>query len=305
MSPPSTTNAESVVVTLIAGDGPLPQDAVALLPRELGVPLRETRELRQDAGAVSAMELYLDAPDPEPLRAAVAGFAEQWLIDACVQPVRDKQPRRRLIVFDMDSTLIECEVIDELAVRAGVGDEVAAVTARAMRGELDFQASFRQRMGKLRGLAEVELEHVAAALPIMPGAQRLFAALRREGHYTAILSGGFDYFARRVQQQLGIDEVHANRLQIVDGALTGEVEGEIVDGARKEALLRELAAREGFALEDTVAVGDGANDLPMLATAGIGVAFHAKPRVRAEARCAVNRADLDALLLVLGVPAGE
>ena len=305
MSPPSTTNAESVVVTLIAGDGPLPQDAVALLPRELGVPLRETRELRQDAGAVSAMELYLDAPDPEPLRAAVAGFAEQWLIDACVQPVRDKQPRRRLIVFDMDSTLIECEVIDELAVRAGVGDEVAAVTARAMRGELDFQASFRQRMGKLRGLAEVELEHVAAALPIMPGAQRLFAALRREGHYTVILSGGFDYFARRVQQQLGIDEVHANRLQIVDGALTGEVEGEIVDGARKVALLRELAAREGFALEDTVAVGDGANDLPMLATAGIGVAFHAKPRVRAEARCAVNRADLDALLLVLGVPAGE
>jgi phosphoserine phosphatase len=143
---------------------------------------------------------------------------------------------------------------------------------------------------------------VLTTLPIMPGAAHLLRTLRAQGHYTVILSGGFDYFARRVAQQLGVHEVHANRLQIEDGALTGDVVGEIVDGERKVLLLKEIAAREGFALEDTVAVGDGANDLPMLALAGMGVAFHAKPLVRQRAQLAVSHARLDALLYLLGVP---
>ena len=195
---------------------------------------------------------------------------------------------RRLVAFDMDSTLIEAEVIDELAKRAGVGAEVAAITERAMRGELDFSESFRLRVALLAGLDEQVLEEVAAELRLSEGAEKLVSTLRRIGFRTAIISGGFSFFGRRLQQRLGIDYVFANELDIVDGKVSGRVTGEIVDGRRKAELLREIAAREGISLEQVIAVGDGANDLPMLSIAGLGIAFRAKPIVKESARHAIS-----------------
>lgn len=201
----------------------------------------------------------------------------------------------------MDSTLIQTEVIDELAAAAGVGAEVAAITEAAMRGELDFKESFRRRMALLKGLDESVLAGIAERLPITEGADRLIATLKRLGYKVAILSGGFTYFAEHLQRRFGIDYVHANRLEFRDGTLTGEVSGEIVDGARKAELLREIAAREGIRLEQVIAVGDGANDLPMLAIAGLGIAFHAKPIVTEQARHAIATVGLDAILYLLGM----
>ncbi|MEM7692646.1 MAG: phosphoserine phosphatase SerB, partial [Pseudomonadota bacterium] len=221
--------------------------------------------------------------------------------DVVAFPSSSKRPRRRLLVFDMDSTLIECEVIDELAKLAGAREAVASITARAMRGELDFQSSFRERMRQLSGLSENALQQVAQHLPVMPGAETLFRQLRLQGHHTAILSGGFDFFAAHLQGKLGINEVYANELDIQNGLLSGETRGAIVDGERKLLLLRELAEREDFDLLDTVAVGDGANDLPMISAAGLGVAFHAKTIVQERSPAFVNRAGLDALLAVLGM----
>jgi len=270
----------------------LRQRAVASLP----LPVDDPRVLRLQLSGL-ADPRQLDA-----LRAGLAFVAARDDADLCLLEPREWAPRRRLCVFDMDSTLIDCEVIDELAALAGVGEEVAAVTARAMRGELDFRASLRERMAKLRGLPATKLEELRGALPLMPGAKPLLARLRELGHTTVLLSGGFDYFARELQAQLALDEVHANRLQLQEGVLTGEIDGPVVDGDRKVTLLRDVAARRGFALEDTVAVGDGANDLPMLAEAGLGVAFHAKPLVRDRARHSLRRAPLDALLYLLDVP---
>ncbi len=208
---------------------------------------------------------------------------------------------RRLVVFDMDSTLIQAEVIDELAKEAGVGAEVAAITAAAMRGELDFRQSLTRRVALLAGLPEETLATVAARIRLTDGAELVTSTLKRLGYKIGILSGGFDYFGRRLQAQLGFDYMHANRLEIVDGRLTGRVVGEIIDGVRKAELLRQIAAAEGLRLEQTIAVGDGANDLPMLSVAGLGVAFHAKPVVRQQASGAISDMGLDGLLYLIGI----
>jgi len=295
------TVATLALTVIVPAGGSLPDKLAAVLLHS-AAPMLSMRCLAAGDGLRSAFELYLGpCEQPEDLRAALRELAQRSGVDLLLAAADSKRPRRRLVAFDMDSTLIDCEVIDELAERAGVGEAVAEVTARAMRGELDFCSSFRERMARLRGLEAAEIQQVARNLPLMPGAQRLLRGLAGEGYYTVILSGGFDYFARQLQELLGIDEVHANHLQIADGRLTGEVDGPIVDGERKLQLLEEVAAARGFALHDTVAVGDGANDLPMLGRAGLGVAFHAKPLVREKAAAAVSFNDLDALLLVLGI----
>lgn len=200
---------------------------------------------------------------------------------------------RRLICFDMDSTLIETEVIDELAIRAGVGDEVKAITERAMRGEIDFTESFRERVALLKGLDESVMQDIAEHLPITEGVDRLMYVLKKYGYKIAILSGGFTYFGQYLQQKYGIDYVYANELEIVDGKLTGRYLGDVVDGKRKAELLRLIAQVEKVDIAQTIAVGDGANDLPMLGVAGLGIAFHAKPKVVANAKQSINTIGLD------------
>jgi phosphoserine phosphatase len=235
------------------------------------------------------------------LRASLLELATDLDIDIAYQEDNIFRRHRRLVVFDMDSTLIENEVIDELAQRAGVGDQVAAITERAMRGELDFQHSFRERLALLRGLPEAVLDEVYQGLTLTEGAEHLIATLKTLGYKTAILSGGFTCIGRRIQRRLGIDYLFANELEIRDGLVTGAVSGAIVDAARKADLLRELAAREGISLEQTIAVGDGANDLQMLGVAGLGIAFRAKPLVRASAKQSISQLGLDGILYLMGI----
>lgn len=208
---------------------------------------------------------------------------------------------RRLICFDMDSTLIETEVIDELADRAGVGDKVRAITESAMRGEIDFRESFTRRVALLRGLDVSVMEDIATHLPITEGLERMMTILKRVGYKTAILSGGFTYFGNYLRQKYGFDYVYANELEIADGKLTGRYAGEIVDGRRKAELLRLLCQFEKINIAQSVAVGDGANDLPMLNLAGLGIAFHAKPKVKATARQSISTIGLDGILYFLGL----
>ncbi len=234
------------------------------------------------------------------LRAEFLSVAQELNVDIAFQRDSVFRRNRRLAVFDMDSTLIEAEVIDELAKVAGVGEKVSEITERAMRGELDFRASFTERLALLKGLPESELEAVGASLRLTEGAEVLFAELKRLGYKTAILSGGFSYFARQLQARLGIDYVFANELQIENGVLTGVAVEPIVDAQRKADLLRQLAEQEGLRLEQTIAVGDGANDLPMLGLAGLGVAFRAKPLVKQSAKQAISTLGLDGILYLLG-----
>ena len=208
---------------------------------------------------------------------------------------------RRLICFDMDSTLIETEVIDELAERAGAGDQVRAITESAMRGEIDFRESFTRRVALLRGLDVSVMEEIARNLPITEGLERMMTVLKRVGYKTAILSGGFTYFGNYLHQRYGFDYVYANELEVENGRLTGRYVGEIVDGRRKAELLRLLCQFEAINIAQSVAVGDGANDLPVLNLAGLGIAFHAKPKVKATARQAISTIGLDGILYFLGL----
>jgi phosphoserine phosphatase len=248
-------------------------------------------ELRASGSAISESSM----------RASFLAIAHDLQIEIAFQRESIFRRNRRLFAFDMDSTLIQGEVIDELARMAGVGDRVAAITESAMRGEIEFQESFRRRVALLRGLSEQRVHELLGTIPLVEGAEQLIGTLKMLGYKTAILSGGFTFFARHLQQRLGIDYVFANELDIVDGEVSGDVRTEIVDGARKAELLREIARKENISLEQVVAVGDGANDLPMLGIAGMGIAFRAKPIVRQTAGHAVSFLGLDSLLYLIGV----
>lgn len=250
----------------------------------------------------SCVELSIrgDVPDKKALSAKFMEISASQGIDISFQKDDMYRRTRRLICFDMDSTLIKTEVIDELADRAGVGKKVRKITESAMRGEIDFKESFTRRVALLKGLDESVMRDIAENLPIMDGAERLMNVLKKSGFKIAILSGGFTYFGEYLQKKFGVDYVYANNLEIVDGKLTGNYLGDIVDGKRKAELLSIIAQVEKIELEQVIAVGDGANDLPMLNLAGLGIAFHAKPKVIANASQSISTIGLDGILYFLG-----
>jgi phosphoserine phosphatase len=290
-----TARQISMVAGVIADNG-LNIDVTTRLSGRVSLRYPEIRPMASVQFSVSG-----NLVDEQPMRGQLMEIAHEAGVDISFHIDDIYRRNRRLVVFDMDSTLIQAEVINELAERAGVGQEVAAITEAAMRGELDFSQSLQSRVALLAGLPESVLVDVADNLPLTEGAEKVTSTLKRLGYKIGILSGGFDYFGERLQAQLGFDYVFANRLEIVDGALTGRVLGTIVDAQRKADLLREIAAKEGLTLAQTIAVGDGANDLPMLSIAGLGIAFHAKPIVRRQAASAISDVGLDGLLYLIGI----
>ena len=284
-------------VTKVVAEHGLNIDAIKRLTGR--VPLRE-----EDRRARSCIELSvrgsLTDEERSTMQEGFMNLSDQGL-DVSFQKDDIYRRSRRLICFDMDSTLIETEVIDELAERAGVGPQVREITASAMRGEIDFRESFTRRVGLLRGLDVSVMEEIARSLPITEGLERMMTVLKRVGYKTAILSGGFTYFGNYLRQKYGFDYVYANELEIEEGKLTGRYVGEIVDGRRKAELLRLLCQFEAINIAQSVAVGDGANDLPMLNLAGLGIAFHAKPKVKATARQSISTIGLDGILYFLGL----
>jgi phosphoserine phosphatase len=254
-----------------------------------------------NANACIEFEISGGTDNSTALRAELMEFTHEFEVDISFQRESIYRRNRRLVAFDMDSTLIQAEIIDELAKLHGVGDQVSAITAAAMRGEFDFKQSFTKRMSLLQGLSEQRVQDLLHSVPLADGAERLISTLKRLGYKTAIISGGFTFFGQHLQKRLSIDYVFANELEIVDGVVTGKVAGEIVDGSKKAQLLAQIAQWENISMDQVVAVGDGANDLPMLNVAGMGIAFHAKPLVRESARHAVSHLGLDGILYLLGV----
>ena len=258
--------------------------------------------LEEDALTKASVEMSVRGTpkDKQFLQSEFLRLSQELGYDISFQEDNLFRRNRRLICFDMDSTLIETEVIDELAERAGVGEQVRAITESAMRGEIDFCGSFKQRVALLKGLDESVMEDIANNLPIMEGADRVLNILKKYGYKIAILSGGFTYFGNSLKKRFGVDYVYANELEIVDGKLTGRYLGDIVDGKRKAELLRLIAQIENLDLQQVIAVGDGANDLPMLNCAGLGIAFHAKPKVKENAKQSISSIGLDGVLYLLG-----
>lgn len=258
--------------------------------------------------SLSSIEIVAHSPkllDPKKISQGLLQLSTELGVDIAIQRYDLLRRAKRLIVFDMDSTLIANEVIDELAKEAGAAKKVAAITKQAMNGKLDFTESLHARVKCLKGLDERAMERTYKRLRLNPGAERLLSVLRHLGFKTAVISGGFTYFTERLKVRLQLDYAFANQLEMRGGYLTGKVEGEIVDARRKALILETLAQGEGIALDQTIAVGDGANDLPMLSKAGLGVAFHAKEIVRKKASYAFHHAELDAILYLLGISEKE
>jgi phosphoserine phosphatase len=289
------TAAQLAAVTRIMSDQNLNIDSIKRLTGRVSI-------IEKEEFPRSCVQLSVtgDIVDKASMTASFMEISRTLDVDISFQEDNMYRRNRRLVCFDMDSTLIQTEVIDELAELAGVGEQVRAITESAMNGEIDFSESFKKRMALLEGLSEDVLQTVAENLPITQGAHRLMKALKYYGYKTAILSGGFTYFGNYLQKELGIDYVHANELEIKDGKLTGNYLGEIVDGQKKAEYLKAIAEKEGININQTIAVGDGANDLPMLNLAGLGIAFHAKPTVKENAATSISSLGLDGVLYLLG-----
>ncbi len=263
---------------------------------------------RLSRGDLRSVEIQVDLPNVEqeaPLKEALLRLSMQSSFDIALQREGLFRRSKRLVVMDMDSTLIPIEVIDELARAHGVVEQVAAVTERAMAGEMDYDEALRRRLRLLEGMDVSILETLAAQLPLTDGAERLIRVLKRLGYRTAVISGGFSVAADSLKARLGIDYAYSNTLEIKDGKLTGRVVGPIVNGRRKAELLETIAQAEGVLLDQVIAVGDGANDLPMLEKAGLGIAFHAKAKLRAAADTSISTGGLDSILYLLGISAEE
>ncbi|UCG40074.1 MAG: phosphoserine phosphatase SerB [Acidimicrobiia bacterium] len=263
------------------------------------------RIVRLSTYPVRSYEFEVSGGSPDDMRRALLEVARTHQVDVAVQVLGLERRAKRIVVLDMDSTLIQDEVIDLLAEEAGVEDRVKDITSRAMAGELDFSESLRERVALLEGMTVEQLERVKDRIRLTPGARTFIRTLHRLGFKAAVVSGGFSYFTDWVAERLALDHAHANELEIVDGRLTGKLVGTIVDGPGKAELLRHIAEHDGIPREQVVAVGDGANDLDMLEAAGLGIAFNAKPIVRDAADTALNVPYLDAILFFLGIRRDE
>lgn len=301
---PSPPRQGRVVVTVLGS--PLRPHAVAALTAEIAdAGANIERITRLAAYPVTSIRLYLSGADAVVLRPALAAAASRLGVDVAVEPAGLYQRAARLVVMDVDSTLVQGEVIEMLAARAGVGQQVAEVTEAAMRGELDFESSLRARVALLSGLPVAVLDEVREQVALTPGARTLVRTLKRLDYRFAIVSGGFTQITDHLAAELGLDFAAANTLEIVDGRLTGRLVGPVIDRAGKADALRRFAAQAGVPLAQTVAIGDGANDLDMIAAAGLGAAYRAKPKVAAAADASVNHAELTALLFAQGIAAAE
>lgn len=306
LEPPAPAPARHVVTVIgnAIGAGELNRVAVLLAAHDANI----ERISRLSSGNVRAVEIHVGLPadrGPEPLRQALLTLATGASFDVALQSEGLFRRAKRLVVMDMDSTLIRIEVIDELARAAGVSEQVSAITHRAMNGEMDYDESLRQRLALLKGLDIGVLERIAATLPLTEGAEILVRVLKRLGYRLAVISGGFMLAANALKERLDLDYAFSNRLEVVGGKLTGRVLGPIVNAERKAELLADVARAEGVLLDQVIAVGDGANDLKMLERAGLGIAFRAKPRLRAAADMSISASGLDAILFLLGISAEE
>ncbi|MEA3198793.1 MAG: phosphoserine phosphatase [Thermoplasmata archaeon] len=288
------------VVTIVGSDKPGVMAAITRTIADAKANIERMHHVAQ--GDLMAFEIWIDVrgADFEQMRHAIRRTCERVGVDAVIQPHSMFRTTKRLVVFDMDSTIVDGEVINELARAAGVEPQVARITERAMKGEMDFQQALRERVRMLKGLTVQDLEAVAAGLRLTPGADDLVRTLKEMGFRLALISGGFTFFTDRLKTELGFDYTYANRLVIREGVLTGEVEGEIIDMHRKGEILRELAEREGLKRDEVVAVGDGANDQIMIKNAGLGIAFNAKEILKRAASGSLSKENLKGILYALG-----
>jgi len=300
------TDRRSPTHSVVVLGRPLQATAIGALARafgEYGVNIETITRIADYP--VTGLELSVTAPDDDELRVVVAAVASRAGVDIAVQRAGLARRAKRLIVFDVDSTLITGEVIEMLADHTGTRAQVEEITAAAMRGELDFEASLRERVAMLAGLDVAVLDEVGASLELTPGARTTIRTLKRLGYKCGIVSGGFTQVARHLVEGLELDFLAANTLEVIGGKLTGRVEGEIIDRAGKARALERFAVQSGVPLDQTVAVGDGANDIDMLTTAGLGIAFNAKPIVADAADTALNQPFLDPVLFILGITREE